>query len=423
MANARKNAIAALCEVERNGAYSNLLINKYLTNDMSPNDRALCSALFYGVLDRKITIDYCISLFVSKPIKSIAPITLAALRIAIFQLLFMEKIPESAAVNESVNVIKFSKERFNVGFANAVLRNFLRVGFEYPKGDSVTALSVRYSCPVSIINSFISDYGKPTAISLLQKFLEVPSVILRVNNIKTDKETLYEILTESGTEIEFTKYPNALKVIGGIDIANDKAYKQGLYHIENFASQFAIQKLDLHEGESVLDLCAAPGGKSFTMAQMMNNQGKIISFDLYEKRAQLIEKGAKRLGIDIIDARQGDATVYNEALGTFDAVLCDVPCSGFGVIARKPEIKYKKTEDFSQLEEIQSKILGNAAKYVKSGGRLMYSTCTLRKAENENAVKSFLDKHSEYRLQYEHTFMPHIDGTDGFYCALMTKSR
>ena len=423
MANARKIAVDVLCEIIKNGAYSNLILSKYLTEDMSHTDKAFCSALVYGVLDRKITIDYCIKQYLTKPISTIPPITVSAMRTAVFQMLFMDKIPDSAAVNESVNIIKFSKERFYSGFANAVLRNILRGGFEYPQGNSANALSVRYSCPTYIIDSFINDYGTDTAIKLLESFLKVNNVVLRVNNLKTDKESLYENLTDNGLNVEFTKYENALEISGGIDIANNTAYKNGLFHIENYASQFALEKLCPKSGERVADMCAAPGGKTFTMAQMMNNNGKILAFDLHEKRVNLIKKGAQRLGISIIDARVGDATLYNPDLGLFDAVLCDVPCSGFGVIGKKPEIKYKKNEIFSMLEDIQQSILENASRYVDENGRIMYSTCTLRKAENEAQVKHFLDKHADYELKYEHTFMPHIDETDGFYCALMVKSR
>ena len=191
--------------------------------------------------------------------------------------------------------------------------------------------------------------------------------------------------------------------------------------MQDKASQKAVSVLNPQKGERVLDVCAAPGGKSFTMAEYMENEGELISCDLYENRVKLISDNAKRLHIDIIKTRTADAGVYDENLGLFDAILCDVPCSGLGVIRRKPDIKYKPHTDFKELEDIQYSILTNSVKYLKKGGRILYSTCTLRKDENENLVLRFLKDYKNFRKEYEHTFMPHVDGTDGFYCALLIK--
>ena len=196
-----------------------------------------------------------------------------------------------------------------------------------------------------------------------------------------------------------------------------------MFHVQDIASQTVAGILGAKQGERVLDMCASPGGKTFTVAQNMENAGEIVSCDLYEQRVGLIEKGARRLGLDIVKPTVCDATAFNSDLGLFDRILCDVPCSGLGVIRRKPEIKYKPQNDFKELTEIQSAILNNAAKYLKTGGRILYSTCTLRNAENGAVVHAFLDKYKEYELEYEHTYMPHTDGTDGFYCALIQKSR
>lgn len=424
MANARKTAVKALVEIHKNDAYSNITLGKLLgESELSNQDKALASALVYGVLDRLITIDYLLSRFVTKtPISKISLMTLEAMRIALYQILYMDKIPESAAVNESVNIIKSSKERHNAGFVNGVLRAALRGDLSLPEGNDIKLLSVRYSAPEWIVKSFVEDYGTDTAIKLLEDSLQAPPVVLKVNTVRLGADELKARLEAEGITAKNSEIPDALIAEGGIDVKNSECYKKGLFHIQDLASQLSIKELALKPGERVLDMCASPGGKTFTMAEHMENKGEILAFDLYEKRAELVKKGAERLGLTVINASVGDATVKNEGLGLFDAVLCDVPCSGLGVIRRKPEIKYKKSEDFSALQDIQGKILQNAAAYTKAGGRIMYSTCTVRKAENQAIVKAFLDKNTGYELKYDYVYMPHKDGTDGFYCAVIQKA-
>ncbi len=423
MANVREIAVKLICELEENKAYSNIALNKIITqNDLSSMDRSFLTALFYGVLDRKITLDFVISQFIKTPTNKLKPITKQTLRIAIYQMMFMDKIPESAAVNESVNIVKKSKERYNASFVNGVLRSYLRNPVELPQDDSLKSLSVRYSCPENIISGFISDYGLETTKKLLSEALQKPPITLRVNNTKITPEQLIEQLKNEGYTAELEKLDFSLKIFGSIDVSSSEAYRNGYYHVQDMASQVTVKTLDAKPDERIADLCAAPGGKTFTIAETMQNKGEVLAFDLYEKRCELIAKGAKRLGLNIVKTKAADATVYNEELGLFDAILCDVPCSGLGVIRRKPEIKYKDISDFTSLEKVQQKILSNAAKYIKNGGRILYSTCTLRKAENERQLEIFLDTHSEFMLKYERTFMPQIDGTDGFYCALIVKA-
>ena len=423
MANVREIAVNLLTELEQNKAYSNIALNKIITqNNLSSMDKGLLTALFYGVLDRKITLDFVISKFLKTPINKLKPITKQALRIAVFQIMFMDKIPESAAVNESVNIVKKSKERYNASFTNGVLRSLLRNPVELPQDDSLKSLSIRYSCPENIIKGFIEDYGLETAKELLAQALQKPPITLRVNNTKITAEQLIKLLKDEGYTAECDTLENSLKISGSIDVSSSQVYKKGYFHIQDMASQFTVNTLAPKPDERIADLCAAPGGKTFTISETMQNKGEVLAFDLYEKRCELISKGARRLGLDIIKTKTADATVYNAELGLFDAVLCDVPCSGLGVIRRKPEIKYKDISDFSELEQIQQKILCNASNYVKNGGRILYSTCTLRRAENEHQIEIFLDSHSEFVVKYERTFMPQNDGTDGFYCALLVKA-
>lgn len=420
MANARKTAAAALLRVENDSAYSNIAFNEAIkSSELSESDKALAAAIFYGVLDRKITLDYYLSSLIKTSLSKTSPYTLAVLRSAAYQMKFMDKIPPSAAVNEAVKLVKNSKNNRDAGFVNAVLRNLIRTEIPLPEDRAVKSLSVRYSCPEWIVGSFVNDYGTETAEMLLQESLKPPPTVLRVNTLLTDSESLKNELSRLGTECDYGEDRNALILKKGRDISKCELYKNGLYHAEDLASQTAVSVLKPEKGDRVLDICAAPGGKSFTMAEIMENSGEIIACDLYEHRVRLIETGAKRLGINIISAKTADATVYDGNLGKFDCILCDVPCSGLGVLRRKPEIKYKPCEDFTELEEIQLKILKNALKYLKKGGRLLYSTCTLRRDENEKLVNRALMEYNGFRKMYEHTFMPHIDKTDGFYCALI----
>ena len=424
MANARKLALKALCDVRGGGAYSNITLNKYLSeNELSSADRSLATALFYGVLDRTITLDYILAKHIKTPLTKVAPFALENLRIALFQVMFMDKIPDSAAVNEAVKIVKGSKYKHLSGFINGVLRNILREGYSLPDTNDATSLAVKYSCPEWIVKSFITDYGTENAVELLKSSLYTPPVTLRVNTLKTNVDALISALKGDGISAKKSLLDNSICVSGGIDVSHNKCYLDGQFHIQDIASQTAVKTLLPKPHERVLDMCAAPGGKTFTMAQYMQNCGEIVAGDIYKPRVELIKSGAKRLGIDIIDATVHDATMLDKRLGLFDAVLCDVPCSGLGVIRRKPEIKYKNIEEYSDITDIQAKILENASLYLKPNGRILYSTCTLRKCENEAIIQGFLDKHMGFELKYQHTFMPHNDGTDGFYCALLQKSR
>lgn len=423
MSTARKTALKVLLEI-RESAYSNITLNKFLKEaDLSAADRALATACVYGVLDRTITLDYVLGQHIKTPLKKVHPFALENMRIALYQIMYMDKIPDSAAVNEAVKLIKNSKQKHLSGFVNGVLRNVLRNEIKLPEGNDVKSLSVKYSCPEWIISSFISDYGIDDTISLLQRSLLAPPVTIRVNTVKISKPLLTDKLSDEGIRTKDCQFDNALEIMGGIDITKSNAYRDGLFHVQDIASQTAVSILNPTDDESVLDICAAPGGKTFTMAQYMNNTGKIIACDLYDKRVELIARGAKRLGLTNIEAYQNDATVINDKFDGFDAILCDVPCSGLGVIRRKPEIKYKDIGEYTDITDIQSRILENSATYLNNNGRILYSTCTLRKCENESVINAFLDKHSGFELKYQRTFMPHKDNSDGFYCALLVKSR
>lgn len=420
MTDARKLAVNALLKVETDGAYSNITLNNvFRQSKATPEEKSLASAIFYGVLERRITLDYILSSCVKKPLKKTAPFTLTMLRAALYQIMYMEKIPNSAAVNEAVKAVKNSRESRNAGFVNAVLRAALRSERKLPEGNSPAALGIRYSAAEWIAESFVSDYGAETAEILLGETLKPAPLTVRVNTLKTESAKLASELENRGIPSSAGGIPGLLYLEKGMDVASSDLYKQGLFHVQDSASQKAVSVLSPKPGERLLDICAAPGGKSFTAAQLMENRGEIVACDLYGHRVGLISDSAVRLGLDIIKTAVSDALVYNPSFGLFDCVLCDVPCSGLGVMRRKPEIKYKPADGLDELCEIQYNILCTAAKYLKKGGRILYSTCTLRREENERVVNRFLEEYNVYSKMYEHTFMPHIDKTDGFYCALL----
>ena len=367
-------------------------------------------------------MDYVLSKHIKTPLKKVSDYALECLRISLYQIMFMDKIPDSAAVNEAVKLIKNSKHKHLSGFVNGVLRNILREGYNIPSDSDAKSLSIKYSCPEWIIESFIKDYGVDDAIALLEHSLKTPPVTIRVNTLKTNANALIDVLRSENITANISTIDNALEIVGGIEVTKSDAYRNGLFHVQDIASQTVVSKLAPKSCERVLDVCAAPGGKTFTMAQYMQNESEIIACDLHENRVELIKKGAKRLGITNIKAIQNDATIINNVIGKFDVILCDVLCSGLGVIRRKPEIKYKDISEYEDITSIQYKILENSATYLNEKGRILYSTCTLRRCENEDVIKRFLDKYPQYELKYQRTFMPHIDGTDGFYIAKLRKN-
>lgn len=422
MSLSRHIAATALVKVTEDKAYSNLVLNSIIgeQKDMGADDKALSTAIFYGTLDRMVTIDFYLKKLIKTPLKKLKPYTLAVLRTAIFQIKYLDKIPNSAAVNEAVKLIKASKESHNASFVNAVLRNFLRTDIPLPNGNSIFDISVAFSCPQWIVSQLIKDYSVDFTKSFLENALLPPPLFVRVNTLKTEKDKLKEILSKEGIEAKDGHTDTMLLLDINGSVEKTKAYNDGLFFVQDSSCQQALEMLDIKQNSRVLDVCAAPGGKSFAAA-MKAVKGEIISCELYEHRTGLIESGAKRLGITNLTAKTADATVYDKELGLFDRIVCDVPCSGLGVIRRKPDIKYKAQTDMAELIDIQQKILCNASKYLQSGGNLLYSTCTLSVAENRGNVDNFLQSHPDFILINEYTFSPRQQNTDGFYAAVISK--
>lgn len=420
--NARLIAVKALCRVDSEGSYSNITLNSLLSEyELTNEDKALCSRIFYGTLDSKITIDFILKSFINKGFNKQKPFTLNVLRSAVYQIKFMDKIPDSAAVNEAVKLIKGSKESYAANFVNGVLRNVAKTETLLPAGNDSHSISVRFSCPEPIVKDLINDYSVEDAVKFLEDSLLPPPTYIKVNTFKTSVDTLINELQNIGVSAEKTALDGCLSISGYSSFEQMSAFKDGLFHIQDIACQTAVSMLGVEKGDRVLDICSAPGGKSFS-AYLSAENVNIVATDLYPKRVGLIKSGKKRLGFNNINAVTLDATKFDSGLGLFDKIICDVPCSGIGVLRRKPEIKYKIADDLEELVQIQYQILSNADKYLKNGGKLLYSTCTLSKAENERNVERFLSENKNYQLCNMKTFMPHNDGSDGFFAAVLQKN-
>lgn len=431
MKSARQTAFEILNKIQRNNSYSNLTLDAFLEKSPSEQqDKKFISALVYGVTERLLTLDYNLSLYLSQPIKKLKPEVLTALRIGAYQILFMKKIPVSAAVNESVKLVKSNKATFASGLVNAVLRKISLNGL---KDDG--SMSVKYSAPQWLCELWCKSYGKENAEKILEASFGSTEAALRVNRLKTDERELSEKLLKEGFICRKSELlPNALLAEGSGAIHKTDCFKDGLFHVQDISSQLCCVALAPEENDTVLDICAAPGGKSFTIAQLMKNKGRLISCDVYEHRLKLIQEGAERLGIGNIEVLLNDGASYNKDLPKADKILCDVPCSGLGVIRKKPEIRYKKAEEVDKLSDLQYAILCISSRYLKIGGKLVYSTCSLNPNENEKIVEKFLREHADFESvrvlenikRYGDdtdylTLMPHIHGSDGFFISCLRR--
>lgn len=441
MQNPRYVAFKALLKVEYDNAYSNIILDSFLQNaELTVRDKAFAASVFYGVLEKKLSLDYIISGFSSIPLKKIETKTLIILRIAVLQIVFMDKIPDSAAVNEAVKLCKKAKLFSSSGFVNGVLRSISRAEnkFVLPERENITEyLSVKYSCPKDIVSLWINDYSSECAEDILKSLSGRPPIYARVNTLKTDRSELIKIFADEGVEANAVDcLDNAVEIRYSGAVSNLKSYIDGLFHIQDLSSQICCEILSAEKGDTVTDVCSAPGGKAFTSAEKIHNIGRIYCCDIHNHKLKLIKDGAVRLGTDVINVRCRDA-LSDEPLEMSDKVLCDVPCSGLGILRRKPEIRYKADTGIDSLPQIQYGILENSAKYVKPGGLLVYSTCTLHRAENGDIADKFLSEHSEFipseivlpdgiqrtvdEPNNQITLFPQVNNTDGFFISAFTK--
>ena len=423
--NARELALNVLYKVEVGEAYSNTTLDKELNNcDLSKLDKALASEIVYGVLTWKITLDEIIQRYSSIKLKKISDWILNILRIGIYQIVFLDKIPESAAVNESVNLAKKYGHEASARFVNAILRKISKDEVDKlmdylktkPKTD-YELISILTSHPIWMVEKLLEDYDKKFVTELLNANNITPDLTIRANTLKTSREELKKLLDLKHVDCRLGNLQDS------IIVKKLNNFDSQLYVVQDEAAQLACLKLAPKENEYILDACAAPGGKATYLAQLMKNTGKIDAWDLHEHRAKLIKETASKLGITNITARVADASEYHTQLyEKYDRVILDVPCSGLGVIRKKPDIKWtRKLEDLDSLIHVQKMILECCSAYLKTGGILIYSTCTVLKDENENQIDRFLTKHKEFKLLEEINLFPNVNGTDGFYIAKLQK--
>ncbi len=443
--NPREIAINILKEINENEAYSNISITRNIEDVVSSLDESFIREIVYGVIENKLQIDWIIMQFSKIKLKKIAPTIQEILRIGVYQIIFMDRIPNSAAVNESVKLAKKYGHKGSVGFVNAILRNISKNkdNIKLPEKDKnpIEYLSIKYSHPKWMIKKWIEDFGLDFTENLSIANNDKPKLNIRVNTLKISKQKLIDKLANRGFILNEGKYANDCIIIDNpIRITNTDEFKNGLFQIQDESSMLVAQIMDPKPGDFVIDVCSAPGGKTTHIAQKMENKGKIIARDIHEHKLNLIKDNVARLGISIIQLEKYNATNLDEKLiEKADCCLVDAPCSGLGLIRRKPDIKWHKVEDsLSEITKLQYEILVNSSKYVKKGGILVYSTCTIQKEENLWLIKKFLERNKEFRLisfqdlvdneelkkQAINGYIelyPNIHGTDGFFITKLIK--
>ncbi len=417
---ARQLAYEILLKIEKDKAYSNLAIDGAVkAHCPDSTDCAFISYLVYGVTERKITLDYVIEKHLSKPLNKLKKEPLTILRLGVYQLLFAEKIPQSAAVNESVRLSKSNGLDYCSGMINAVLRKVSKDDLILSDSlDEKEKISITYSVPVELVSFFIYHYGEENTKAFFKSSLEPKKIFIKVNTSLITAEKLQSELEGEGVEVMPAQLPDSFRISLNGAVYNLETYKKGYFHVEDISSQLCVEALNPFPGCLAIDVCGAPGGKSFSIAEDMNNDGVLYSCDIYESRVKLIKEGSKRLRLTSIKPCINDATVYNPSFPKADRVLCDVPCSGLGIIGKKPEIKYKKLDEIKELIPIQKQILEVSSNYVKKGGRLVYSTCSVNPNENRKVCDWFLKNHTEFKSVKA---LPHISRTidEGDYLTLM----
>ena len=434
VAGARQAALDTLVRIRRDGAWSGAVLDGVIRKyALDRRDAAFASRLVLGVLENRKLCDYIIDSYCSAKLE---PKVRDILRLGTVQLLFMDRVPPSAAVNESVVLCRANGCQRAAGLVNAVLRKIAdrRDRFpEIPGEGSAEYLSIRYSHPQWLAEELIERKGYAfTEAFFAANNLPAP-LNLQINTLRVSADDYRRALSRADIAFEAPEEPVGCLLLEGGIASELPGYEEGLFYVQDRAARLSVDFAEPKPGMRVLDACACPGGKSFAAAIRMQNSGSILSCDLHEKKLGLLRSGADRLGIDIIQTRAMDARVFAPELeGSFDLVIADVPCSGMGVIRKKPEIREKDRESLQALPEIQKAVLQNVARYVAPGGLLLYSTCTIRAEENEDQVRGFLAENPEFCAEAIHTneihapdgmytFWPHVDGTDGFFAAKLRK--
>lgn len=437
MVSARLAALQCLERYRRDGAWVSSVMDGIIrSNALSRRDAALVSALTLGVLQNSVYFDFLISRFCSTKPEKLEKKVLDILRLGVCQLILLNRIPARAAVNETVGLCdQVGLERAKP-LVNAVLRRIAEQRDcppEVPGIGSAAYLSTRYSHPLWLAEKLIKEKGYAFADALFRADNAIPPLTLQINTAKISSAEYLQSLDEHGISYTVPAFPEDCVCISGYPVSEVPGYEEGLFYIQDRAARMAVDLIGLKDGMRVLDACASPGGKSLAAALNIHLDGEVLACDIHEKKLSLIQSNAARLGIEIIQTQCRDARVA--VCGeeeSYDAVIADVPCSGFGVIAKKPEIRSKLPEELRALPQIQSAILETVCRYVRPDGILLYSTCTILKEENEDVVEAFLAGHPDFQRvpftvgereapQGVYTFYPHVDGTDGFFAAKLKR--
>ncbi len=432
----REAALQVLTEFRRTGAWPDLYLKNKLA-DMTRAQAALATNITYGVLQNQGLIDFYIGHFSSVKFHKIHPLVLDAMRMAVYQILFLDKVPDSAAVNESVDLIKKGGQSRASGFANGVLRTIARQKDALPEVHAKTfteTLAIKYSHPIWLVRRLIKILGGDETEALLKANNAPVRPVIRINTLKTRADVFVDAVREqTGESLEAVDgLPDCFYADALGELLKSNFFEEGYFYVQDAASQFAVHTLAPCPGDSVLDICAAPGGKSILAAQLMEDRGELISNDLYPHKAALIRSNADKYGIHILQESCKDSCLYNpDYEQRFDKIICDVPCSGLGIIRKKPDIRFKDEKSLAELLPIQKQILENAASYLKPGGTMIYSTCTILPEENERMVKAFLKDHTDFSLcsfdirgektEGYITLYPHRHGTDGFFISKLER--
>ncbi|MDR0570348.1 MAG: 16S rRNA (cytosine(967)-C(5))-methyltransferase RsmB [Clostridiales Family XIII bacterium] len=425
----RFSAYYTLMDIERNLAYSNIALKRHIKRGR-PDSPAFVRELTYGVLKNRMYLDFIIGNFVKTPVDKLRTSDLILLRMGLYQLIFMGSVPEYAAVSATVDMAKRFSQGHD-GFINGVLRQYLRdkdyLALPERERDEVAYLSVKYSYAPWIVKLWLADYGSERAEAMLAAGNKTPVFSVRVNRLRTSREEAMGKLQEKGFEARPGSRAPMCLLVEGSNLLYSRLYTNGFFSVQDESSQIAAEISGASPGETVIDVCAAPGGKTLAMAERMGNKGKIHSWDVYKRRLALLERDARRLGVTIVETKTWDAArVSEEMLEAADRVFVDVPCSGLGVTRRKPEIKYKEGEDgedgLAGLHEKQRAILAASAEYVKPGGCLIYATCTISRHENQDVVNGFLKKNRAFEVQETAQLFPDVDNMDGFFVCRMRRN-
>ena len=440
LVNARSAAAFIVQQVLVDGAYTNIAVNKFLRNNpLEDLERRLLTELVYGTVKAVGTIDWYLQQCVTRPLDKIEKEILSVLRISVYQIIYMPRIPNSAACNEAVKLARSLSNEGSAKFVNAVLRSLLRKQeageFKFPdqEQDDAGYLSLQYFHPRWLIKRWLGPYGRDGVERLLQFDNTAAPVCLRTNTLTITREQLLASLAEAGAECHASKWSKDGIVCEKLpSLSSVFAKLENAFYVQDESSMLVGHVVAPEPGMRVLDMCSAPGGKTTHVAQLMENQGEIIACDVHEHKLKLIQENAARLNISIIKPQLSDGTIFRPEWGeSFDRVLVDAPCSGLGVLRRRAEARWrKKRNELKLFPPLQLKILRNASRYVKDGGRLIYSTCTIEQAENHYLVEEFLQARPEWqRVPFKHPLtgvlvdelqlLPQNDGTDGFYICIL----